>query len=81
LNVSLYKTDIISESPGPQPAKNFLEGQSHFWQRVWRHRCAVNHDATFLLWSSYQHWWRNRFYSGGAMGARREDKMGICSPC
>jgi len=55
-------------------------GQSHFWQRLWRHRCAVNHDATFLLWSAYQHWWRNLFHSVGAMGVRRVgDKMGICS--
>ena len=39
-------------------------GQSHFWQRLWRHRCALNHDATFLLWSAYQHCWRNLFHSG-----------------
>jgi len=32
-------------------------GRSHFWQQLWRHRCAVNHDATFLLWSAYQQWW------------------------
>jgi len=39
-------------------------GQRHFWQRLWRHRCAVNHDATFLLWSAYEHWWRNLFHRG-----------------
>jgi len=35
---------------GPQPAKNLGE-QSHFWQWLW-HWCAVNHDATFLVWSA-----------------------------
>ena len=45
-------------------------GQNHFWQRLWRHRCAVNHDTTFLLRSAYQHWRRNLFHSG-AMGVRR----------
>jgi len=28
----------------PQPAKKFGGGRSHFWQLLWRHRCAVNHD-------------------------------------
>jgi len=36
---------------------------SHFWQRLWRHRCADNPDASFLLWSAYQQWWRNLFQS------------------
>jgi len=42
------------QDPGPQPAKNFGRGRSHFWQWLWRHRYAVNHDATFWLWSAYQ---------------------------
>ena len=43
-----------NEAAGPQPAKIFGEGRSHFWERLWRHWCAVNHDSTFLLWSAYQ---------------------------
>ena len=53
---------------GPQTAKKFGGGQSHFQQRLWRHRCAVNHDATFLLRSAYQHWWRNLFHRPWASG-------------
>ena len=54
-------------------SEKFRVEQSSFWQRSWRHWCAVNHDATFLLWTAYQHQWRNLFHSGGGMGVCREN--------
>ena len=49
-------------------SKKFPGGR---WQRLWRHRYAVNHDATFVLWSvlwsTYQHWWRNFLKVGKCM--------------
>jgi len=51
-----YRSDLYTlwQDLGPQPTKNFRGGKSHFWQWLWCHRCAVNHDATFLLRSAYQ---------------------------
>jgi len=66
----------IIPHPGPQPAK-ISGGRSHFWQRLWRHRCSVNHDATFLPWSACQERWGNLFHSGGH-GCPQRGKMGIC---
>jgi len=61
-------------------SEKFRRGQSHFWQRLWRHRCAVNYDATFLLWSAYQHWWRNLFIVGEPWASAGGRKWALSTP-
>ena len=45
-NSSLYYFRTLWPNQGRNQRK-ISGGQSHFWQRLWRHRCAVNHDAIF----------------------------------
>jgi len=74
-----FKFMRLYQSSGPQLAKNFGGGR-HFWQRLWRHRCAVNHHSTFLQWSACQHWWRNLFHSGRPWASAGGKKWAFAPP-